>query len=432
MSPTHLTPVDSEPVFATIPEAVEDIRNAKMIVVVDDADRENEGDLVVAAEVVTPESINFMATHARGLICTPLTAERLDALHIPPMVAENTDTHETAFCVAVDHRSTPSGVTAADRAKTVQALIDPASKPEDFRRPGHTFPLRAVEGGVLRRAGHTEASVDLARMAGLAPGAVICEIMGQDGTMSRLPELTEFAKTHGLKLVTIADLIRYRRQSERLTLRVGDERIATEFGEFRCVVYRSILDDVEHLAFVRGDVAGEENVLVRVHSECLTGDVFGSQRCDCGPQLREALRLVAEAGKGVVLYFRGHEGRGIGLMHKLKAYTLQDAGRDTVEANLELGFPADQRDYGIGAQILNDLGVTTMRLLTNNPHKRAGIEGYGLRIVERVPLVVESNPENVRYLQTKQAKLGHLLDGLDTSALPEPGGPGAKGDRRQA
>ncbi|MCC7076757.1 MAG: bifunctional 3,4-dihydroxy-2-butanone-4-phosphate synthase/GTP cyclohydrolase II [Acidimicrobiia bacterium] len=419
MKPPHLTPVDAEPVFATIPEAVADIRDGRMLVVVDDADRENEGDLVVAAEVVTAETVNFMATHARGLICTPITGERLDALRIPQMVSDNTDTHETAFCVAVDHRSTPSGVTAADRAKTIRALIDPDSRPEDFRRPGHTFPLRYVEGGVLRRAGHTEASVDLARMAGLAPAAVICEIMGADGTMSRLPQLTDFAREHDLKLVTIADLIRYRRQEERLVVRTADERIPTEFGEFRCVVYRSVLDGVEHLAFVRGEVAGEENVLVRVHSECLTGDVFGSRRCDCGPQFREAMRLVAEAGRGVVLYFRGHEGRGIGLMHKLKAYTLQDEGRDTVEANLELGFAPDQRDYGIGAQILNDLGVTTMRLLTNNPQKRAGIEGYGLRIVERVPLVVESNPENVRYLEAKRAKLGHLLDGLDASALSD-------------
>lgn len=410
---------ESMPRFASIPEALAEIAAGRMVVVVDDADRENEGDLVAAAELITPETVNFMMTHGRGLICTPLTGARLDALRIRPMVADNTDTHETAFCVAVDDRMTTTGVTAADRARTILSLLDPTRRPEDFRRPGHTFPLRYREGGVLRRAGHTEASVDMARMAGLAPAAVICEIMGPDGTMSRLPELARFTKEHGLCLATIADLIRYRRQSEKLVRRVADECIDTEHGEFRCVVYRSLPDGVEHIALVRGDVAGEDNVLVRVHSECLTGDVFVSQRCDCGSQFREALRMIAEDGKGVLVYFRGHEGRGIGLMHKLKAYTLQDAGRDTVEANLELGFQPDERDYGIGAQILADLGVTTMRLLTNNPRKRAGIEGYGLEIAERVPLLVGGHPENVRYLEAKREKLGHLLEGLHLDSPTE-------------
>jgi 3,4-dihydroxy 2-butanone 4-phosphate synthase/GTP cyclohydrolase II len=399
--------------FASIPEAIAEIAEGRMLVVVDDADRENEGDLVCAASTVTPEIVNFMATHGRGLICTPITGDRLDALRIPPMVTENTDSHETAFTVAVDLAATRTGITPADRAATIRALIDPATQPEDLRRPGHTFPLRYTDGGVLVRAGHTEASVDLARLAGCAPAAVICEIMGPDGTMSRLPELDRFAREHDLKLITIADLIRYRRRSEKLVRRVAEERVETEWGDFRCVVYEDVVSGIEHLAFVRGDVAGDDDVLVRVHSECLTGDVFSSQRCDCGAQLHAAMRLVAEEGTGVVLYFRGHEGRGIGLVHKLQAYELQDEGRDTVEANLELGFPADQREYGIGAQILSDLGVTTMRLLTNNPRKRAGIEGYGLHISGRVPLMVGTNPENIDYLKTKRAKLGHLLDGLE-------------------
>jgi 3,4-dihydroxy 2-butanone 4-phosphate synthase/GTP cyclohydrolase II len=404
---------DVHAAFSSITDVVADIADGKLVIVVDDFDRENEGDLVCAAEKVTPEIVNFMVTHARGLVCTPLTGDRLDQLAIPQMVTDNTESHETAFCVAVDSKHNTTGISALDRAQTIRALVDPASKPEDFRRPGHTFPLRYTEGGVLRRAGHTEAAVDLARLAGLAPAGVICEIMGEDGTMARLPELTEFARSHGLKMISIAEIIRYRRQSERLVQRIAEARIPTEFGDFRCVGYRSILDGTEHLAFVKGEVSGEDDVLVRVHSECLTGDVFGSKRCDCGLQLREALRIISEEGRGVLLYFRGHEGRGIGIMHKLQAYSLQDLGRDTVEANEELGFKPDQREYGIGAQILVDLGVTTMRLLTNNPAKRAGIEGYGLHITGRVPLVVHPNPENIEYLRAKRAKLGHLLDGLE-------------------
>jgi len=404
---------DSEFRFASIPEAVAEIAAGRMVIVVDDEDRENEGDLVCAADAVTVEHTNFMATHARGLICVPMTAERLEELAIPQMVTDNTDSHGTAFCVSVDHVRNSTGISAHDRAETVQALVDPASVPTDFRRPGHMFPLRYREGGVLRRAGHTEASVDLARMAGRYPAAVICEIMHADGTMARLPELIEYAREHELLICTIADLIKYRRRSEKLVERAGEAILTTEFGPFRAISYRSVLDDIEHLALVRGDVAGDAAALVRVHSECLTGDVFGSRRCDCGLQLREAMRRIAEEGSGVLLYFRGHEGRGIGLMHKLRAYALQEQGRDTVEANIELGFAPDQRDYGIGAQILADLGVRRMRLLTNNPRKRAGIDGYGLQIVGREPLVTTPNPENIAYLRAKQAKLGHLLDGIE-------------------
>ena len=399
--------------FATIPEAIGEIAAGRMVIVVDDADRENEGDLVCAADLCSAEHVNFMATHGRGLICTPMTGERLDELRIPQMVTDNTDSHGTAFCVAVDHVDNSTGISALDRARTIQALVDPRSVPGDFRRPGHTFPLRYREGGVLRRAGHTEASVDMAKMAGRMPAAVICEIMHPDGTMSRLPDLSVFAAEHHLAMCTIADLIKFRRQSERLVARTGDATVHTEYGPFRAVSYRSVLDGIEHLALVRGDVVNAPGALVRVHSECLTGDVFGSKRCDCGQQFREALRRIAEDGTGVLLYFRGHEGRGIGLMHKLRAYALQEQGRDTVEANIELGFAPDQRDYGIGAQILVDLGVRSMRLLTNNPRKRAGIEGYGLQIVGREPLMTTPNPENIRYLQAKQAKLGHLLDGYD-------------------
>lgn len=384
-----------------------------MVIVVDDADRENEGDLVCAAESITADDVNFMATHGRGLICVPMLAPRLDALRIPPMVAENTDARETAFAVSVDYRHrTTTGISAQDRANTIHALIDPEARPDDFTRPGHIFPLRYADGGVLKRAGHTEAAVDLARLAGLYPAAVICEVMHEDGSMARLPSLFELSERHELPIITIADLIQYRRQSEKLVRRVAEAKMPTSAGEFRAVGYESLLDGTQHIALVKGDVAGKEGVLVRVHSECLTGDVFGSLRCDCGRQLDKALRKIEEEGAGVVLYFRGHEGRGIGLLHKLAAYKLQEDGADTVEANLNLGLPVDAREYGIGAQILADLGVTTMRLMTNNPTKRAGLEGYGLKIVGRVPLETDPTEENLAYLRTKKDKLGHLLDGL--------------------
>ncbi len=405
-----------------------------MIIVVDDhAERDNEGVLVGSADKVTPEMVNFMTVHGRGLICAPLTEARLSALRIPRMVSEPvshspaSDSTEgealahsrSALCVAVDHTLTSTGISAQDRAVTVKALIDPSAQPEDFRRPGHTFPLVYTEGGVLRRCGHTEAAIDLAVLAGQSPAAVTCQIMGPDGAMATLNELKLFAKEQNLPMVSIADLIAYRRKSEKLVRRVSSELIKTSYGEFQCSIYESDVDGVQHLAFVKGDVAGSENVLVRVHSECLTGDVFESRRCDCGTQMRQALASIAQEGCGVLLYFRGHEGRGIGIMHKLQAYSLQDSGRDTVEANLELGFRADQREYGIGAQILVDLGLTTIRLLTNNPLKRAGIEGYGLEIVERVPIVVDPSPENLEYLRTKRRKLGHLLDGIEEPAFLE-------------
>jgi 3,4-dihydroxy 2-butanone 4-phosphate synthase/GTP cyclohydrolase II len=397
--------------FSTITEAVEAMRRGEFIVVVDDADRENEGDLIIAAEMARPKDIAFMVRHTSGLICVPMTGERLDELRLPLMVADNTDSHRTAFTVSVDYMpGTTTGISAADRAATISALIDPETSPTDLARPGHIFPLRYQSGGVLKRAGHTEAAVDLARLAGLTPAGVLCEIVEEDGSMARLPTLERFAKEHDIPLVSIADLIAYRRRSEKLVRRVAEANIPTEFGPFRAVGFESLLDGTHHIALVRGDVAGKKNVLVRVHSECLTGDVFGSRRCDCGYQLRDALRMVAEAEEGVVLYFRGHEGRGIGLMHKLRAYALQEEGRDTVDANLDLGFPADARDYGVGAQILVDLGLTTMRLLTNNPSKRAGLEGYGLEIVERVPLQTVPTDENRAYLATKAAKMGHLID----------------------
>jgi len=397
--------------FATIPEAIEAMRRGDFVVVVDDAERENEGDLIVAADRITSEHIAFMVRHTSGLICVPMTGERLDELRLPLMVIENTDTHHTAFTVSVDYvPGTTTGISAADRAATIRALIDPATDADDLARPGHVFPLRYQPGGVLKRAGHTEAAVDLARLAGLTPAGVLCEIVEEDGGMARLPTLERFAEEHGLPLVSIADLIAYRRRSERLVRRVAEARIPTEYGEFRAIGFESLLDGTHHIALVKGDVAGKQDVLVRVHSECLTGDVFGSRRCDCGFQLRDALRRVAEAGEGVVLYFRGHEGRGIGLMHKLAAYALQEEGRDTVDANLDLGFPADARDYGVGAQILVDLGLTTMRLLTNNPSKRAGMEGYGLEIAERVPLQTVPTDENRSYLATKAERMGHLID----------------------
>jgi 3,4-dihydroxy 2-butanone 4-phosphate synthase/GTP cyclohydrolase II len=390
--------------FTKIEQAIAAIGRGEFVVVVDDADRENEGDLIMAAEQVTRESMAFMIRHTSGVICLPLEGYRLDELALPLMVANNTESQRTAFTVSVDAvHGTTTGISAADRAATVKALLDPRTRAEDLARPGHIFPLRYREGGVLKR-------VDLARLAGCYPAGVLAEVVNDDGTMARLPRLEAFAATHGLQIISIADLIRYRRHREKLIRRVSEARIPTRHGEFTAYVYESLLDGVEHLAFVRGEVAGSSDVLVRVHSECLTGDVFGSLRCDCGVQLDLALERVATEGQGVVLYLRGHEGRGIGLGHKLRAYSLQDQGRDTVEANMELGFPADSREYGIGSQILVDLGITTMRLMTNNPAKYGGLEGYGLEIVERVPLRTEPNDENISYLRTKQDKLGHLLD----------------------
>ena len=398
-------------VFATIPEAIEDVARGRMVIVVDDADRENEGDLIVAAEKVTPETIAFMVRYTSGVICMPLMGERLDELHIPLMVAANTDHQRTAFTVSVDaRRGVTTGISAADRATTIRTLIDPETRPEDVLRPGHIFPLRYREGGVLRRAGHTEAAVDLARLAGLYPAGVLCETVNDDGTMARLPDLARFATEHDLRLISIADLIEYRRRREVLVERVATATIPTSWGEFRAYAYESIVDARTHVALVLGEIGDGADVMTRVHSECLTGDVFGSLRCDCGSQLERALELIGKEGRGIVLYIRGHEGRAIGLTHKLRAYELQDQGRDTVEANIELGFAADQREYGIGAQILTDLGVRTMRLLTNNPDKRAGLEGYGLSIVERIPLETEPTPHNIGYLRTKVEKLGHLLD----------------------
>ena len=394
--------------FSAIEDAIEDIRQGKMVVVVDDEDRENEGDIIIAAEHVTPEVINFMATYAKGLICTPMEGERLDALNIPQMVANNTDHHETAFTVSVDAYDTETGISAYERCQTVKRLIDPQAKPSDFRRPGHVFPLRAVPGGVLRRAGHTEATTDLARLAGLYPAGLCCEIMEDDGHMMRTPQLMEFADRHSLRILTVQALIEYRKRTETFIKRVADVDFPSKYGHFRIKAYESTLDGKCHLAVVKGDITGKENVLVRVHSECLTGDALGSMRCDCGEQLAAALRRIEQEGCGVVLYMR-QEGRGIGLANKMRAYALQDQGKDTVEANVLLGFAPDLRDYGIGAQILSDLGLTTIRLLTNNPAKRAGLEGHGLHIVKRVPLEVHANKFNQRYLTVKKIKMGHLL-----------------------
>lgn len=394
--------------FSAIEDAIEDIRQGKMVVVVDDEDRENEGDIIIAAEHVTPEAINFMATYAKGLICTPMEGERLDALNIPQMVANNTDHHETAFTVSVDAYDTETGISAYERCQTVKRLIDPQAKPSDFRRPGHVFPLRAVPGGVLRRAGHTEATTDLVRLAGLYPAGLCCEIMEDDGHMMRTPQLMEFAARHNLRILTVQALIEYRKRTETFIKRVADVDFPSKYGHFRIKAYESTLDGKCHLAVVKGDITGKENVLVRVHSECLTGDALGSMRCDCGEQLAAALRRIEQEGCGVVLYMR-QEGRGIGLANKMRAYALQDQGKDTVEANVLLGFAPDLRDYGIGAQILSDLGLTTIRLLTNNPAKRAGLEGHGLHIVKRVPLEVHANKFNQRYLTVKKIKMGHLL-----------------------
>ncbi|MGH9398896.1 MAG: bifunctional 3,4-dihydroxy-2-butanone-4-phosphate synthase/GTP cyclohydrolase II [Thermoanaerobaculia bacterium] len=395
--------------FASIERAVEELRAGRLLVVVDDEDRENEGDLVLAAEKVTPEAVNFMAREGRGLICLALTGERCDALDLPPMVAENTSNFQTAFTVSIEARGrTTTGISAADRANTVLAAIDPRTRPSDLLRPGHMFPLRAQTGGVLKRAGQTEASVDLARIAGLDPSAVLCEIMNEDGTMARVPDLAAFCARHRIVMVTVADLIRHRMKTERLVHRIAAPSLPTRFGPFRLYAYRSEVTDEEHVALVHGEIGEDEPVLVRVHSQCLTGDVFGSARCDCGDQLCLAMEKIVEAGKGVFLYLL-QEGRGIGLFNKLKAYELQDAGHDTVSANAKLGFPPDIRNYGVGSQILRDLGVRKMRLMTNNPSKYVAIGGYGLEIVERVPLEVRPTEGTRKYLQAKKNKMGHLL-----------------------
>ena len=401
--------------LSSIPDALAAFKRGDIIVVIDDEDRENEGDLIMAAEHATPEKIAFFVKHTSGLICAPIEAARADELNLPLMVPVNTESMRTAFTITIDYRhGTSTGISASDRSATIQSLVDPRTRPGDLARPGHIAPLIARAGGVLNRAGHTEAAVDLARMAGLFPAGVLCELVTEDGSeMQRLPDLELFAAQHGLLLISIADLIRHRRQTEKLVTRQAEARIPTQWGDFTFIPFKSIIDGETHLAFVKGDVTGEQDVLVRVHSECLTGDIFGSRRCDCGEQLHGAMQLVADEGRGVVVYLRGHEGRGIGIAHKLAAYGLQDQGMDTIEANEALGLPVDSREYGIGAQILHDLGITTMRLMTNNPAKRGGLEGYGLKVVDRISLRSTPNPENIAYLRTKADRMGHLIDGLD-------------------
>ncbi len=404
---------------ATIEQALEEYKQGKLVIIVDDEDRENEGDLAIAAEKVTPEAINFMATHGRGLICVAMPGARLDQLQIPLMVPDNTSKFSTAFCISVEARGrVTTGISAHDRAATIKELIDPKSGPADFLRPGHTFPLRYREGGVLVRAGQTEASVDLAKLAGFYPAGVICEIMNDDGTMSRMPDLEQFAAKHNLTIVSVAQLIDYRRRREKLVNRISHARLPTDYGEFSIIGYQDIINGDQHVAVVKGEINGDEPTLVRVQSECLTGDVFASRRCDCGSQLRQAFKIIGRTGKGAIVYLRGHEGRGIGLHNKIKAYELQDLGRDTVEANAELGFPADMRHYGIGAQIVVDLGIRRMKLLSNNPRKFTGLQGYGLE-VERIPLLTPTNSSNREYLRAKKEKLGHLLELVEQVAAEE-------------
>ncbi|MEX0833685.1 MAG: bifunctional 3,4-dihydroxy-2-butanone-4-phosphate synthase/GTP cyclohydrolase II [Actinomycetota bacterium] len=405
-----------QPAFSTIDEALEDLRAGKIIIVVDDADRENEGDFVLAAEMATPEAVNFMVTNGRGIVCMACTGERLHELRVPQMVASNEESHRTAFAVSIDVRGkTTTGTSVFDRAATVKAITEDTITFEDILMPGHVFPLMAQEGGVLKRAGHTEATVDLMKLAGMYPAGVLCEVLHPDGSMARMPELVRVANRHSVKIISIADLIEFRRKRERLVRRVAEASIPTEVGEFKASAYESRVDGKTHVAMVLGDVGDGQDILVRVHSECLTGDVFGSLRCDCGGQLHSALAQIGQEGRGVVLYIRDHEGRAIGLTQKLRAYNLQEQGFDTIQANMELGFAADPRDYGIGAQILVDLGVRSMRLLTNNPSKRAGLEGYGLSISERVALQTSPTKENIEYLRAKRKKLGHLLENLEPS-----------------